>query len=114
MLPIRRSRAREIRRQPKTTMSVRPGPARRARHNGVRMREVCAIETPIRSGATSRRCRGQVHSGFEYGLVVGSSIALMMMVIALGLMKLLPEHWAVDVPVALAIVALGIAVTADL
>src|SRR5262249_13387746 len=41
-----------------TTMSVRPGPARRARRNGVRMREGCAIETPIRSWATSRRCRG--------------------------------------------------------
>jgi predicted metal-binding membrane protein len=53
----------------------------------------------------------------------------MLMVVALGVMsitwmaliaalvltqKLLPEHRAVDLPVALAIVALGIAVTADL
>jgi predicted metal-binding membrane protein len=80
--------------------------------------------------ACRRRCQGQVRSGFEFGLVcVGSSIGLMLMVVALGVMsitwmtliaalvlaqKLLPEHRAVDVPVALAIVALGIAVTADL
>jgi predicted metal-binding membrane protein len=80
--------------------------------------------------ACRRRCFGQVRSGFEFGLVcVGSSIGLMLMVVALGVMsitwmaliaalvltqKLLPEHRAVDLPVALAIVALGIAVTADL
>jgi len=80
--------------------------------------------------ACRRRCQGQVRSGVEFGLVcVGSSIGLMLMVVALGVMsitwmsliaalvlaqKLLPEHRAVDVPVALAIVALGIAVTADL
>jgi predicted metal-binding membrane protein len=76
----------------------------------------------------AERCQGQVRSGSEFGLVcVGSSIGLMLMVVALGVMsvswmsliaalvlaqKLLPEHRAVDVPVALAIVALGIAVTA--
>ena len=80
--------------------------------------------------ACRRRCQGQVRSGFEFGLVcVGSSIGLMLIVVALGVMsitwmsliaalvlaqKLLPEHRALDVPVALAIVALGIAVTADL
>jgi predicted metal-binding membrane protein len=80
--------------------------------------------------ACRRRCQGQVRSGVEFGVVcVGSSIGLMLMVVALGVMsitwmtliaalvlaqKLLPEHRAVDVPVALAIVALGIAVTADL
>jgi len=80
--------------------------------------------------ACRRRCQGDVRSGFEFGLVcVGSSIGLMLMVLALGVMsitwmsliaalvlaqKVLPEHRAVDVPVALAIVALGIAVTADL
>jgi predicted metal-binding membrane protein len=77
-----------------------------------------------------RRCQGQARSGVEFGLVcVGSSIGLMLVVVALGVMsitwmsliaalvlaqKLLPEHRAVDVPVALAIVALGIAVTVDL
>jgi predicted metal-binding membrane protein len=76
------------------------------------------------------RCQGQARSGVEFGLVcVGSSIGLMLVVVALGVMsitwmsliaalvlaqKLLPEHRAVDVPVALAIVALGIAVTVDL
>jgi predicted metal-binding membrane protein len=71
-----------------------------------------------------------VRSGIEFGLVcVGSSIGLMLIVVALGVMsiswmsliaalvlaqKLLPGHRVVDVPVALASVALGIAVTADL
>jgi Predicted metal-binding integral membrane protein (DUF2182) len=60
---------------------------------------------------------------------VGSSIGLMLMVVALGVMnvtrmsliaalvlglELLPEHRAGDLPVALAIVALGISITADL
>jgi predicted metal-binding membrane protein len=80
--------------------------------------------------ACRRRCQGQVRSGFEFGLVcVGSSIGLMVMLVALGVMsitwmsliaalvlaqKLLPEHRAVDVPVAVAIVAVGIGVAADL
>jgi len=80
--------------------------------------------------ACRRRCQEQVRSGAEFGLMcVGSSIGLMLIVVALGVMsitwmsliaalvlaqKLLPEHRVVDVPVAVAIVALGIAVTADL
>ena len=73
-----------------------------------------------------RRCRESVRSGFAFGLYcLGSSIGLMLMLLALGVMsiawmsviavlvlaqKLLPEHLAVDGPVALAIVALGITV----
>jgi predicted metal-binding membrane protein len=69
------------------------------------------------------RCREGVRSGSEYGLCcVGSSIALMLMLVALGVMsvawmsviavviiaqKLLPATPAVDVPLAVAIVALG-------
>jgi predicted metal-binding membrane protein len=80
--------------------------------------------------ACRRRCKEPIRSGFEFGIIcVGSSIGLMLMLVALGVMsitwmsliaalvlaqKLLPEHRTVDVPVALAIVALGIAVTADL
>ena len=71
-----------------------------------------------------RRCRESVRSGFEFGLYcVGSSIGLMLMLVALGLMsvtwmsviavlvlaqKLLPARAAIDVPLALAIVGLGI------
>jgi predicted metal-binding membrane protein len=71
-----------------------------------------------------RRCRERVRSGFEFGRnCVGSSIALMLMLVALGVMsvawmavtavivlaqKLLPTKAAVDVPLALAIVALGV------
>ena len=71
-----------------------------------------------------RRCRENVRSGFEFGLdCVGSSIGLMLMLVALGVMsaawmsviavlivaqKLLPARAAMDVPVALAIVGLGI------
>jgi predicted metal-binding membrane protein len=71
-----------------------------------------------------RRCRESVRSGFEYGLYcVGSSIGLMLMLVALGVMsvtwmsvitvlvlvqKLLPPKAAIDVPLALAIVGLGI------
>jgi predicted metal-binding membrane protein len=71
-----------------------------------------------------RRCSESVRSGFEFGLYcVGSSIGLMAMLVALGVMsvtwmavtavvvgaqKLLPAKFAVDVPVALAIVGLGI------
>ena len=73
-----------------------------------------------------RRCLGSVRSGFTFGLYcLGSSIGLMLMLLALGVMsiawmsviavlvlaqKLLPERLAVDVPVALAIVALGVTV----
>jgi predicted metal-binding membrane protein len=71
-----------------------------------------------------RSCRESVGSGFEFGLYcVGSSIGLMVMLVALGIMsvhwmlviavlvlaqKLLPAKAAVDVPLALAIVGLGI------
>jgi predicted metal-binding membrane protein len=71
-----------------------------------------------------RRCRESVRSGFEFGLYcVGSSIGLMLMLVALGIMsvtwmsviavivlaqKLLPAKAAIDVPLALAIVGLGI------
>ena len=71
-----------------------------------------------------RRCRESVRSGFEFGLnCVGSSIGLMLMLVAVGVMsvtwmsvtgvlvlaqKLLPSKPAIDVPLALAIVGLGI------
>jgi predicted metal-binding membrane protein len=71
-----------------------------------------------------RRCHESFRSGFEYGLVcVGSSIGLMLMFVALSVMsvgwmlviaaivlaqKLLPAKAAIDVPLALAIVGLGI------
>jgi predicted metal-binding membrane protein len=71
-------------------------------------------------------CRDRVSSGLEMGLCcVGSSIGLMLMMVALGVMsvtwmavaagamlaqKLLPPRAAIDVPVAMAIAALGIAV----
>jgi predicted metal-binding membrane protein len=73
-----------------------------------------------------RRCRESVRSGFEFGLYcVGSSIGLMVVLLALGAMsvtwmavvavlvltqKLLPLRAAVDVPVALALVGVGILV----
>jgi predicted metal-binding membrane protein len=71
-----------------------------------------------------RRCRESVRSGFEFGLYcVGSSIGLMLMLLAVGVMsvtwmsviaalalaqKVLPAKAAVDVPLALAIVGLGV------
>jgi len=71
-----------------------------------------------------RRCRESVRSGFEFGLYcVGSSIGLMLMLVALGVMsvtwmsviavlalaqKLLPPRATLDVPVGLAIVGFGI------
>jgi predicted metal-binding membrane protein len=71
-----------------------------------------------------RRCRETVRSGFQFGLdCVGSSIGLMLMLVALSVMsvtwmsviavlvlaqKLLPAKAAVDVPLALAIVGLGL------
>ena len=70
-----------------------------------------------------RRCRENARSGVGYGLCcVGSSIGLMLMLLALGVMsiawmsviavvvlaqKLLPARAAIDVPLALAIVGLG-------
>src|SRR4030081_1846409 len=71
-----------------------------------------------------RRCRESVGSGFEFGLCcAGSSLGLMLMLVALSVMsvtwmlvvavvvlaqKLLPAKAAVDVPLALAIVGLGV------
>ena len=71
-----------------------------------------------------QRCRESVRSGFAFGLYcVGSSIGLMLMLVALGIMnvtwmsviavlifaqKLLPARAVIDLPLALAIVGLGI------
>jgi predicted metal-binding membrane protein len=71
-----------------------------------------------------RRCRENVRSGFRFGLYcVGSSIGLMVMLAALGVMsvmwmavmavlvlgqKLLPPRASVDVPLGLAIIGLGV------
>ena len=71
-----------------------------------------------------RRCRESARSGFGFGLCcAGSSIGLMAMLVALGVMsvtwmvviavlvlgqKILPAKAAVDVPLALAIVGLGV------
>mgnify|MGYP003289551788 FL=1 len=81
--------------------------------------------TPLKRGCR-RRCRSNVRWGFEFGLYcVGSSIGLMAMLLALGVMsvtwmsvvallvltqKLLPPTAVIDVPLALAIVALGIVI----
>ena len=73
-----------------------------------------------------RRCREEAGSGLGFGLCcVGSSIGLMAMLVALDVMslfwmsvvavvgcaqKLLPAKAAIDVPLALAIVGLGLAI----
>ena len=73
-------------------------------------------------------CRARTRSGFTFGFYcVGSSIGLMVMLVALGAMsltwmlviaalvllqKLLPAKPAIDVPVALAIIALGVLIIA--
>jgi len=73
-----------------------------------------------------RRCRESAGSGFEFGLCcVGSSIGLMLMLVALSVMsvtwmlviatlvlfqKLLPVKAAIDVPLGLAIVGFGLLV----
>jgi predicted metal-binding membrane protein len=73
-----------------------------------------------------RRCREHASSGFEVGLVcVGSCIGLMLVQVALGIMsvtwmsgiaavvlaqKCVPARAAIDVPLALAIVGLGIVI----
>jgi predicted metal-binding membrane protein len=79
--------------------------------------------TPLKRDCR-RRCRVSVRSGFEFGVYcVGSSIGLMVLLLALGVMslplmvvvaalvlaqKVLPPKAWIDVPVALAIVGLGI------
>jgi predicted metal-binding membrane protein len=71
-----------------------------------------------------RHCRESGHSGIAYGLYcVGSSIGLMLMLVGMGVMsvswmfviavlvlaqKLLPPRAVIDVPVALAIIGVGI------
>jgi predicted metal-binding membrane protein len=71
-------------------------------------------------------CRQRVTSGFGFGIYcVGSSIGLMVMLVVLGVMsitwmivtavlvvaqKLLPANAAIDVPLSLAIVALGVVI----
>jgi predicted metal-binding membrane protein len=80
--------------------------------------------TPLKRDCR-RRCQRSVRSGFQFGLFcVGSSIGLMVVLVALGAMsvtwmsvvaavlgqKLLPPRQWIDVPVALAIVALGLLV----
>jgi predicted metal-binding membrane protein len=81
--------------------------------------------TPLKRGCR-RRCRESVRSGFEFGIYcVGSSVGLMVMLLALGVMsvtwmcvvvalvlaqKLLRPRAFVDVPLALTIIAVGILV----
>ena len=81
--------------------------------------------TPIKRDCR-RRCRTTVRSGFQFGFYcVGSSVGLMAMLVALGVMsvtwmvvvaalvvgqKLLPPRAAVDMPVASAILILGIVI----
>jgi predicted metal-binding membrane protein len=79
--------------------------------------------TPLKR-ACRRRCRETVRSGFQFGAYcVGSSVGLMVVLVALGVMslpwmaviaalvlvqKLVPPRVLVDVPVALALVVLGL------
>jgi predicted metal-binding membrane protein len=83
--------------------------------------------TPVKQECR-RRCRARVRSGLRFGVYcVGSSIGLMLVLVAVDVMnialmvaialvvlaqKLLPPRRAVDVPVALALVSLGVAVAA--
>jgi predicted metal-binding membrane protein len=81
--------------------------------------------TPLKRSCRLR-CQATVRSGLEFGIYcVGSSVGLMAMLVAVGVMsitwtvviaalvlvqKLLPPRTFVDVPVALAIVGLGLAI----
>jgi predicted metal-binding membrane protein len=83
--------------------------------------------TPIKRQCR-RRCRQRVRSGLRFGVnCLGSSIGLMLVLVAVDVMsialmcaiavvvlvqKLLPPHPAVDVPLGLTIVALGVAIAA--
>jgi predicted metal-binding membrane protein len=76
-----------------------------------------------------RCCREGVRSGFDFGrYCVGSSVGLMLMLVALGVMsvfwmfviavlvlaqKVLPSEPVIDVPLALAIVGLGILIVIE-
>jgi predicted metal-binding membrane protein len=73
-----------------------------------------------------RRCRAEARSGFRFGLCcLGSSVGLMAMLVVLGVMsvtwmtviavlavaqKYLPARAAIDIPVALAVTGIGIAI----
>ncbi|MGH3025936.1 MAG: DUF2182 domain-containing protein, partial [Gaiellaceae bacterium] len=79
--------------------------------------------TPLKQQCR-RRCRDSVGSGFAYGVhCAGSSIALMLILLALGVMsiawmaiiagvvltqKLLPAKATFDVPLALTMIGLGV------
>jgi predicted metal-binding membrane protein len=81
--------------------------------------------TPLKR-ACRRRCRAHVRSGFQFGLYcLGSSAGLMALLLAFGVMnvvwmsavaavvvaqKLIPPRLSVDVPLAVALLALGTAV----
>jgi len=81
--------------------------------------------TPVKRECR-RRCRTDVRSGFAFGAwCVGSSIGLMVMFVALGVMsvvwmsvvttlvlaqKLLPPKPSIDVPLAVAILVLGVVI----
>ncbi len=81
--------------------------------------------TPVK-GEYRRRCRETVGSGWRFGLdCAGSSIGLMLVLLALGIMslawmivvtvlvlvqKVLPARRAIDVPLALGLVALGLVI----
>jgi predicted metal-binding membrane protein len=84
--------------------------------------------TPLKSHFR-RRCSADVRSGFEFGFCcLGSSIGLMLVLVAVSIMsitwmsmiavlslaqKLLPVRALVDVPVALAIIGLGVLIIID-
>lgn len=78
--------------------------------------------TPLKRGFR-RRCRESLRSGFEFGVCcVGSSVGLMLVLLALGMMsvtwmsaltalvlaqKVLPANPAIDLPLALTIIGFG-------
>jgi predicted metal-binding membrane protein len=90
---------------------------------GVTLIVAGAYEITLLKQQFRRRCRDSAGSGFGYGLCcAGSSIGLMAMLVALGVMsipwmavitvvvlaqKLLPSRAAIDVPLVLAIIGLG-------
>lgn len=88
----------------------------------------CYELTPLKQRCRGR-CRDGASSGFEFGLsCVGSSIGLMLILVALSVMniawmaiisavvlaqKLLPRKAILDVPLALAIIGLGLLIIID-
>jgi len=84
--------------------------------------------TPIKQ-RFRQRCRAAVHSGLDFGLCcLGSSIGLMLVLVAINMMsipwmaaiaavvvaqKIFREKTAVDVALALAIVAVGVLIVGD-